>query len=92
MTERHGTNRGGVQLPDDVTERIEARLPRTDFESVDDYAATALDLLLRQVAAGEADDEAVTAVEVNSDSAGANETDVENRDAVEEQLESLGYL
>lgn len=90
MTERHCTDRGVVQLPDDVTERIEARLPRTDFESVDDYAATALDLLLRQAAAAEADDEPMTAVEADGEE--TVDVDVEDRDAVEEQLESLGYL
>lgn len=50
MAERHCTDGTDVELPQDVIDRIEARLPETGFDSVDAYAASALDLLLRDVA------------------------------------------
>lgn len=88
MTDRRGTNPTVVELPDHVAARIEAQVSQTEFDSIDDYAATALDLVLQQVATDERTDgdaaslpdERTTAAE-GADSA-----------AVEEQLESLGYL
>lgn len=80
-----------VALPEDVIERIEARLPGTTFDSVDAYAAATLELVLRQVAdQGQPDGESGAARGTRPGSTEGLATD--DRDAVAEQLESLGYL
>ena len=48
----HGGETRDVALPAAVVERLEARLPRTEFETVDEYAA----FVLREVLARVEDD------------------------------------
>lgn len=69
-----------VELPGHVVERIDRRLPDTRFDSVDAYAAVALELLLCEVERGPADDREP-----------ADGAAVEEADAVRRHLESLGY-
>lgn len=67
-----------IEVPDRIARDIEARREGTDFESVDAYAAHALDELLAALDRHDVEDrEAVT-----------SETD----DRVADRLESLGYL
>ena len=51
-----------VELPADVVERVDARLPRTEFDSVDAYVAYVLEEVLAGVEAT-TDDEFATADE-----------------------------
>lgn len=97
MTERETTPDHTVELPAELSERIEARLPETHFESVDAYAVTALDVLLRQVTRIEAGDTAAArsgTSEGGPVGRGVDEDTQSDQDseAVEERLESLGYL
>lgn len=80
-------NRAGrtVELPPRVTTRIEARLPDTRFESVEDYATVALELLLREV-----ERSTETAIDVEPER--RSEGSAEGGDEVKRRLESLGYL
>lgn len=88
MTDRRGTNPTVVELPDHVVARIEAQVSQTEFDSIDDYAATALDLVLQQVATAErTDGDAASPPDERT-----NVAEVADSAAVEEQLESLGYL
>ncbi len=72
-----------VYLPDHVGERIEERLPQTDFESVDGYVTFVLESLLRELDEGEK-----TAEDVPEHTVGGSE----DSEAVQDRLESLGYL
>jgi len=67
-----------VDLPGSVASRVEARLPRTRFDGVDEYVAYVLEEVLARV---EADDDGDT-----HDDAAVDEQEVQER------LESLGYL
>lgn len=78
---------GEVTLPPDVVERIEARLPRTAYESVDEYAVVALRGLLREAAVGPEGTGAGGTVP--RDERAAAEEDLD--DDLAERLESLGY-
>lgn len=79
MTANESWSRGDhrdVSLPESVVGRVEARLPRTDFETADEYVAFVLREVLTRVE--EADDE--------ESYDGVDEREVKSR------LESLGYL
>jgi len=65
-----------VVLPESVVADIEDRLPRTRFDSVDEYAAYALAVLLRE--ADRRDD--------------TPEHDTDEGEEMRQRLESLGYL
>jgi len=65
-----------VELPTDVVEQVESRLPRTEFDSPDEYIAFVMEEVLYRVEA-ETGDEAFEAVD---------------EDQVQDRLESLGYL
>jgi Arc/MetJ-type ribon-helix-helix transcriptional regulator len=43
------TGSRAVELPDHVHARVENRLPRTDFETVDDYVTYVLEAVLAEV-------------------------------------------
>lgn len=108
MADRQRTDRTDVTLPEDVVERVDARLPRSGFDSVDDYVATALDVLLREVdrqergaQAGDGDETTASDTTTASDDAAVDDAsrgssvdsdDAPDRESVEDQLESLGYL
>ena len=70
------TKHRDVQLPERVAERVEQRVPRSDFDSVDEYVTYVLEEVLERI-------DAETA-EANYDS--SDEAEVEDR------LEALGYL
>jgi Arc/MetJ-type ribon-helix-helix transcriptional regulator len=72
-----------VEVPKHVVDRIEARLPYTNYESADEYVSVALEGLLREL------DTAST--EAWSGDEDREDVDVD-ADAVEERLNSLGYL
>lgn len=65
-----------VQLPERVAERVEQRVPRSDFDSVDEYVTYVLEEVLERIDAETAD--------ANYES--SHEAEVEDR------LEALGYL
>ena len=65
-----------VELPEGLTERVEARLERSEFDAVDEYVAYVLQEVLARV---EDDTETETA-------------DAVDQDEVETRLQSLGYL
>lgn len=65
-----------LTIPDDLADRIDSRVERTDFESADEYAAFVLS-------------EVVTRVERNDDGDTGSEA---SRDGVQDRLQSLGYL
>ena len=75
------TERRSLTLPANVVAALERRVERTEFETVDEYAAFALELLVREV--DRADEGPV---------ADAERYDHDGEDEVEERLESLGYL
>lgn len=71
-----------IEIPEPTAEALANRLEHSEFESIDAYAAFALDLLL-----SETDDPQTTApVDSPEREDSAAESGVENR------LESLGYL
>ncbi|WP_323675940.1 hypothetical protein [Halorubellus sp. PRR65] len=72
-----------VELPEHVVEAVESRLPYTQYESVEEYVAVALEALLREVAdpTEDAPDGRPAAEDVDVDA-----------EALEERLNSLGYL
>jgi len=65
-----------VELPADVVERVEERLPRTEFDSSGEYIAFVVEEVLHRV-------------EVE---AGDGEFEAVDEAQVQERLESLGYL
>lgn len=72
-----------VELPPHVVEAVESRLPYTQYDSVDEYVAVALEALLREVTdptEGTPDQEPA-----------AEDVDVD-AEALEDRLNSLGYL
>ncbi|MFC6954549.1 hypothetical protein [Halorubellus litoreus] len=72
-----------VELPKHVVKAVESRLPYTQYESVDEYVAVAIEALLREVndPTEEAPDDTPAAEDVDVDA-----------EALEERLNSLGYL
>lgn len=70
------TDRRSLELPGEVVERIESRLPYTEFDAVDDYVVHVLEEVLH-------------AVERENDLSTAEAVDERQ---VEERLKSLGYL
>lgn len=73
MSEQEATR--GVELRADVVERVETRLPRTEFDSVGAYVDHVLEEVLFHV-------------EATTDDAAVAEVD---EAAVKEQLRALGY-
>lgn len=65
-----------VELPAEVVERVDERLPRTEFDSTEEYIAFVMEEVLARVEA-EPDDEEFDTVDENQ---------------VKDRLESLGYL
>lgn len=82
-TETRTDARRCVRLPDHVEAKIERRLPRTNFGSVDEYVVFALESLLRELDDG---DEHVETVPED------HEGTAENSEEIRDRLESLGYL
>lgn len=70
--------RASVDVPGRVLDRVESRLPRTRFDSTDEYVTYVLEEVLARVE--EADD------------GGADAGERVDEREVEERLESLGYL
>lgn len=75
MTRQRGDG-VSVELPAEIVERVDARLPRTEFGSTDEYITHVLETVLATVEAETGDGEAETVDE----------------DQVRDRLESLGYL
>lgn len=67
-----------LTIPDDLADRIDSRVRRTDFESADAYATYVLS-------------EVLTRVERDADAEPAAESTA-SREGVEDRLQSLGYL
>lgn len=67
-----------VSIPEDVYDRVERRLARTRFETVDEYVAEAMEGVLREVERGADGDE--------------DRSETPDADAVEQRLQSLGYI
>lgn len=65
-----------ITLPERVADRIEQRVPLSDFHSVDEYVAYVLEEVLERVEAEQSDEVGESAHE----------------EEVEERLEALGYL
>lgn len=65
-----------IDLPERVAERVEARLPRTEFDTVDEYVAFVVEEVLYAVESETAEDDVEPVDEA----------------AVRSRLESLGYL
>lgn len=74
MSEREATRT--VELQADLVERVETRLPRTEFASADAYIDNVLAEVMTHVEAETADDDAVAEVD---------------EAAVKDQLRALGY-
>lgn len=74
MPEQDGV--AGINIPEELRERLERRLPRTEFETIDEYATYVLEEVLYEVEQNTDDDEFEA----------ADEQEVKSR------LESLGYL
>lgn len=70
-----------VRLPDHVGEKVETRLPGTNFGSVEEYVAFVLESVLRELEEGDHDD-----------APDHSETTSEDTEGIEDRLESLGYL
>lgn len=65
-----------VELPADVVSRVEARLPRTEWDDADTYITNVLEEVLYHVEAEGEDDE----------------FDAADEQQVQDRLKSLGYL
>jgi Arc/MetJ-type ribon-helix-helix transcriptional regulator len=72
-----------VCLPPHVGSKIEQRISRTNFDSVNEYVTFVLESLLRELDEQEDDD-----LEARTDRGVA----ADDTEAVRDQLESLGYL
>lgn len=71
-----------VEIPERTAAAVAERLPATEFDSIDEYVATALDRLLRELERGDHD----------HDHTGERSDERERDEAVTDRLESLGYL
>jgi Arc/MetJ-type ribon-helix-helix transcriptional regulator len=65
-----------VELPESIVERVESRLPRTEFETSGEYIAYVMEEVLHEV-------------ETDSDADAHEDVD---EDEVRDRLSSLGYL
>ena len=65
-----------VRLPAEIVDRVDQRVPRTEFDSANEYIAFVLEEVLSQV----------------ESETGDEEVDTVNEDQVRDRLESLGYL
>lgn len=68
-----------ITIPERTAEEIEQRLPATEFDSVDEYVAFTMELVLRELDKNHQPNPAT-----NGDSA--------DHEEVRDQLEKLGYL
>lgn len=68
-----------VSLPEPIAAEVERRVAETQFDTIDEYVAFALELLLRELEHQDDDD-----LDVH--------VDVANTDEVRNRLDSLGYL
>jgi len=75
-TDEPGARVREIRLPDRVLERVEQRVPRSDFESTSEYVTFVLEEVLERVE--------------DTDGEEAHETVDESE--VQHRLESLGYL
>lgn len=75
MTQQR-SDQTSVELPTEVVERVDARLPRTEFDSAGEYVAYVVEEVLAGVEADLGDDD-VESVDEGQ---------------VRDRLESLGYL
>lgn len=73
-----------VEFPAHVVDAVESRLPYTQYDSVDEYVAVAIEALLREVTDPTEDAPL-------QETATADDADVD-ADALEDRLNSLGYL
>jgi Arc/MetJ-type ribon-helix-helix transcriptional regulator len=77
-----------ITLPEPLVDGIERRVERTEFDSVEEYAAFALDLLVR--AAAEDDERDVDGGRDDTDGRRSDATPAD-AGAVEDRLDALGY-
>ncbi|MFC7214590.1 hypothetical protein ACFQO4_10945 [Saliphagus sp. GCM10025334] len=68
--------RESITLPPELVSRIESRLPRSDFDSADEYVAFVMQ-------------EVLTSIEAETET---DDYEGAAQDEVEARLESLGYL
>lgn len=80
-----------IEIPGRTASEISKRLRGTEFESVDEYVAFALDLLLREL---DRPDTGGTQSDPESSSSTTEKETIEGAsdEAVADRLESLGYL
>lgn len=88
---------GTVELPAHLLDTVEDRLAHTRFDSVDEYVAVALELLLseleRSAAGADGESDAGDPGRPSGETSGRDrEPDGRGDEAVRRQLESLGYL
>ena len=91
MSDGNRENTREVELPEAVAENIERRLHRTRFQTVDEYAAVALQLLLQELEREGASEESESSFDPEEEPRGTADG-VDGDDAIQKQLESLGYL
>jgi hypothetical protein len=83
MTDTHRTEpTRRIEIPERTAQALAARLERSEFESVDAYAAFALELLVREAEGPRTD----------QDHAALSESKDSEDGVLEDRLESLGYL
>ena len=70
------TERKVVRLPAEIVDRVDERVPRTEFDSADEYIAFVMEEVLSRVDS-ETDD---------------GDVDTVDEDQVRNRLESLGYV
>ncbi|WIV66822.1 hypothetical protein [Natrialbaceae archaeon AArc-T1-2] len=66
-----------VELPATLLERVEARVPRSEFDTTEEYVAFVLEEVLARV---------------EDETDGGGDYDAVDQDEVETRLKSLGYL
>ena len=81
MSEHHRTRT--IEIPERTAQSLANRIEGTEFDSVDDYAAFALDQLL---------DEIRRQHPTSEQSIPDSGTEPDRQESVEDRLESLGYL
>jgi Arc/MetJ-type ribon-helix-helix transcriptional regulator len=70
------TERNVVQLPAEIVDRVDERVPRTEFDSADEYIAFVMEEVLSRV----------------ESETGDGDVDTVDEDQVRNRLESLGYV
>lgn len=65
-----------IRLPAEIVERVDERVPRTEFDSADEYVAFVVEEVLFRV----------------ESETGDADVDTVDEDQVRDRLESLGYL